>query len=498
MASDSVSIGKQRFPKRRRICNETVRTMAGFHSVSTAQDGEEVDCMAHKLFDKVRNLGQGLDCISQLPDELLTDIVSRLTLVEAIRTSVLSSRWINLWKSAVSVLDFAGLEELLAIQKLSRLDIAGKIRRYRDFVNGVVTQVQQSCSQLSKFWISFNVTNKCNSERHIDRWLKFAISKRVESLHLVFNLERILPWNYYVFSEECYNHIKTPAGLHDIGFLRSLRLRYVNVRGEILEHFIANCPVLEELSVNRSKHLEKLKVVGSSHSPLALKHLELRSCLNLAYVEIDHAPHLERLILVDSGVCEAEVQMGHCPSLVDIALDDQFISNETFRALSGCASQFISLFLKSHRSWQQISVAAEHSNLERLTVEGVGISRYSILGLVPLINLCPRLHTLQLLLYIHPYDIWGLPRVDVVKVSRDSIKVVEVVGFRGYVLEYKFMEYAMEYFVGLERIVIYKWSGSVVHGDKARRWSEEVGRKAEKRASELKSRAPPTIEFLII
>ncbi|CAN0892139.1 Putative F-box protein At3g58860 [Linum grandiflorum] len=415
MASDAVSALKMQMQ---------VLENKALDSVCISQQGEQLE----------------LDLISELPDELVINILSRLTVAEAISTSVLSSRWIDLWKS-VSVLDFDASEELLAIHKLKHEDsyriIPKKRLWYKNWVNRVISQVQQSCSTLTKFRVSFNLTKKCNSEGDIDRWLEFAISKRVESLHLTLNAEQIAPRDYYVFSEECYNQIKTRVGMR---VLRSLRLSYVKVRGEILEHFIANCPVLEELAVTRSFDLIKLKVVGSSHSPLPLKYLEVTDCLLLNSIEIDHTPHLERLILDGYLYRVEEIKVGDCPSLVDTTIGTSFICSKMLRALSGCAIRLLSLVLKVNKLDKPILDAAEQSNLLQLTVQA-GISDWdSILGLIPLINVCPRLHTLQLLFNTRYTWARGRPSVDVVKVGRDSIKVVEVVGFRGYILEYEFME----------------------------------------------------------
>ncbi|CAN0892375.1 hypothetical protein LINGRAHAP2_LOCUS17498 [Linum grandiflorum] len=197
---------------------------------------------------------------------------------EAIRTSVLSRRWTHLWKSAVSVLDFDGLEELEPLYRMQRP-------------------------------------------------VKTLAKKRIWFMNWVNRV------------------IKTPAGLHDIRSLRSLRLSYVDVGGEILEHFIANCPVLEELAVKSSSRLKNLKVVGSSHSPLPLKHLEVRFCRFLASLEVDHTPRLERLIYVGHAT-PMEIRVGNCPSLVDMTLGYSFITNEAFTSLSSYATRLVSLVWK--------------------------------------------------------------------------------------------------------------------------------------------------------
>ncbi|CAN0903035.1 Putative F-box protein At1g49610 [Linum grandiflorum] len=504
MAFDSVAAVKMQVFENKAL--DSVCTTQQFEKQRDAavDSGEEEDCIRNKVFDEVCNLGEGLDWISQLPNELLIDIVSRLTLVEAIRTSVLSIRWIDLWKSAVSVLDFDGSKGLISLYKhpwdVALKKLPRKRRRYMNWVNKVVSEMQQrSCStRVTKFRIFFNLTNDNNSEGDIDRWVKFAISNRVESLQLAFNL-RLRDALNYVFPEECYDHIKTPAGMHDIRFLRSLRLSYVNVRDEILEHFIANCPVLEELAVQWAYFLEKVKVVGSSHSSLPLKHLEVRSCPGLESVEVDHAPHLQRLICVNGGITVKEFKVRNCPSLVDMTLGKAYISSQMLGSLSGCASHLVSLFLRSGDFNNLISDAPELTNLERLTVRVSANGRSSMLGLIPLINVCPRLHTLQLFLFSFDKAA-GVERKlsgDVVKVCRNSIKVVEVVGFRGCKMEYEFMEYVMEYFVGLERIVI-DWSTTSFVGDDLWPLNLGVARNAKKRALKLKSQAPPTVEFLLI
>ncbi|KAM5561792.1 hypothetical protein ABKV19_022404 [Rosa sericea] len=60
----------------------------------------------------------------------------------------------------------------------------------------------------------------------------------------------------------------------------------VGVTGEVLEHFLSNCPALERLSVYAAKSLVSLRVVGPS---MALKYLVIKECPELKGIEICEA-----------------------------------------------------------------------------------------------------------------------------------------------------------------------------------------------------------------
>ncbi|CAN1244161.1 F-box/FBD/LRR-repeat protein At1g13570 [Linum perenne] len=276
---------------------------------------------------------------------------------EAVRTSVLSTRWISLWKSAVRVLDFDGwnLLQLPAVPwgvppRRKTGIVAERRLMYINWVNGVLRQLN-GCSKINKFRIWFNFEIRCNSEGDIDRWLEFSISKRVEYLEISLGEADMVfdscDWHEYVFSEACFQHIKTPAGLSNIKCLRSLRLSFVNVREEIFEYILSHCPLLEELAVERSSSVYNLKVTGSPSSPLALKYLEVSRCFCLTSLEIDHAPSLTRLSYGDGWV---DLHVKNCSSLahLSLAFADDYLPGFAFEYLSDYAGQLESLSLEIH------------------------------------------------------------------------------------------------------------------------------------------------------
>ncbi|CAN1175796.1 F-box/LRR-repeat protein 13 [Linum perenne] len=443
--------------------------------------------MASDSVSDAQKVEEGLDWICKLPDELLVKVVSLCSLKDAIRTSVLSRRWRNLWKSADLALDFDATEELMVVRKSYDTRkpcalLASKRKWFKNWVNGVVRQLQQDSnsphSRLTKFRVFFTMDNQSNSEGDIDRWLEFAISKRVESLDIAFHDTFTPGWEFYVFSQDCFNHIKTPTGLSQINHLKSLSLSRVNVTGEILEHLLANCTQLEHLAVKRSYSLKQLRVVGSSHSPLPLKYLELKFCQQLMSLKIGHAP---RLVCFRFAGCrfKEDLQVGDCSSLVDMAVDMYMHPDSLFRSLSGCASQLVTLFIIGEQLHALISPRAEYTCLKWLGVRAMVRSPESILGLIPLINACPCLHTLQLNI-------------------RRASKWWRLLGS-----DCEFVEYVMEYFVGLERIVIdldltpVSSRESFLRGEiGSSDCSEEQGLEAKRIALGYKSKAPSKLQFI--
>ena len=76
------------------------------------------------------------DWISKLPDELLQMIVSKLSTEEAVRTSLLSSRWMDVWKwRSHLVLDMRKVLETTPKERLHRasVQLARSMTKVRQF-----------------------------------------------------------------------------------------------------------------------------------------------------------------------------------------------------------------------------------------------------------------------------------------------------------------------------------------------------------------------------
>ncbi|XP_059658983.1 F-box/FBD/LRR-repeat protein At5g22660-like [Cornus florida] len=205
-----------------------------------------------KCKKRINNLEDG---ISQLPNDILIRILSHLTMKEAARTSLLSSRWKELWTYSTGALDFDALKVLR------------KVKENPELLSG-------EGATIDDLRVHFDLDSSFTSD--IDNWVHFALHKRVKRLELNFAqlFSMNSPKGRYCLSMRSLD-------FSSLEFLTAIRFTCVEVTEECLERFLSSCPFLEELSVNSSLCLVNLEVCGQS-----LKHLKIVYCWHLENIEI--------------------------------------------------------------------------------------------------------------------------------------------------------------------------------------------------------------------
>ncbi|KAG6435957.1 hypothetical protein SASPL_100838 [Salvia splendens] len=133
------------------------------------------------------------DRISQLPDEILLQILSLTDINEAVQTSILSTRWKNLWHS-LSDLHFhltrfaahthSSLKNYEAAQTLSH--------RFSDFISHFLSH-RDSTASIRSFHLSFDSSMVCAHHEFIQNCLHYAINHGVQSLRLRANYSNHVP-----------------------------------------------------------------------------------------------------------------------------------------------------------------------------------------------------------------------------------------------------------------------------------------------------------------
>ncbi|GAY32433.1 hypothetical protein CUMW_002350 [Citrus unshiu] len=216
------------------------------------------------------------DRLSELSDHVLVNVLSCLTIQEAARTSILSSRWRYLWKWFTGCLNFHNSLTTAAHKFELRDDKVFDVerRKFVSWVNQVLRSLQSRT--MEELRIRFDVT----SDDDIHNWIKFAVEKKVGRLEL--NFRRFLAGRWEVGQ---YNFPPHFVSYSSFSSLTELSLINVAITGDVLAHLLSYCPLLEVLSVIQSVCLKHLKVSGSL---LKLKYLKLGY---LECLEID-APNL--------------------------------------------------------------------------------------------------------------------------------------------------------------------------------------------------------------
>ncbi|RAL40231.1 hypothetical protein DM860_008371 [Cuscuta australis] len=219
------------------------------------------------------------DVINRLPEEVIGMILSLLPLKEAVRTSVVCRAWRVLWSNY-----FSGSVTLEPPQVppqicyLLREEMPSCLSEFACSVDQLLLE-KLKYPFLKEFKVAFFL-NYPSIASNIDRWIHAVAAKQVEKLDLDF-LDVIRPpvWSY---------NFSWPEGCR---CLKVLRLSFISVSGEMLEGILAGCPLLQELSVSKSRVLAGFRVLHHE----ALKHLEICDCTGSAekvLITVVSAPNL--------------------------------------------------------------------------------------------------------------------------------------------------------------------------------------------------------------
>ncbi|KAH6781508.1 hypothetical protein C2S51_006801 [Perilla frutescens var. frutescens] len=323
-----------------------------------------------------------------LPDELLISIVSLLSVNEAARTSVLAQRWRHYWIYN-RILNFDDGSEMVRERK-----------RFVDWVNRVVSL--HSGESIDEFRVCLCLDKNSNGS-DIDRWIEFALRKRVQKLELNFRQNRFGEDDELVYSFPNVSNLG--IGLS----LVSLSLTRVGLTQEILESFMSNCPTLEELHLENAYGLKIFR--PSFRANRLLRRLALMDCMDLKIIEI----------------CS--------PNLVSFALST---STSTDTVLNGVSSL-------THLSLRAFVFFELLSHLQFL---------YEYLSRLETLTLHTTSTLLTGVLRRDPHRPRPPPKRQRILEKHECLKVLEIVGYAGIALDLDMALYVLNRAVSLEKVVI--------------------------------------------
>ncbi|XP_074270802.1 putative F-box/LRR-repeat protein At5g41630 [Silene latifolia] len=300
------------------------------------------------------------DRLSELPDDVIVNILSCMPIVDAVRT-VLLRRFGNRW-TLIHALKIDMSEYLKNFRKKKTKKI--QCRWFRRFIHNVLLLHNNLSIDSFRLHIEINsVKDRDNAGDELKEWTRFALDRQAKEIRLSDSSEfvngstSILP---NIFTSHSLVTLHLDSCQFDGEFqvklesLKKLSLDCINMTDEYFQRFISGCPSLKELFIINplrmeklsfsAPNIDKLSLVQTSpygwSNPLSLNFPNLKSL----YLEFD----VWRMDIIDvSSVRDIYIEYPSCFMKADevFALNqtllEKFEGVEVFRLSCNASEEFL-------------------------------------------------------------------------------------------------------------------------------------------------------------
>ncbi|GAU13663.1 hypothetical protein TSUD_347670 [Trifolium subterraneum] len=404
-----------------------------------------------------------MDCISELPDEILSHILTTLPVKDLLKTSLLSRRWCKLWSLRrdlhFDIFHVLGRSKQELLQNGNSSSTVKRCCVHLDInMDEFVKRVDQFVNsfqgiKIDSFFVSFYLNVKHSDI--IDQWIRFAIVRGVERIDLLL---LTLPSAYaspyklqYKFAFDLFSdtnastlkHLRLehclvchPTNCDYIPFknLRSLSLFRAKVDEVFIESLLSNCRQLEELHLIYCEFRSSMpKIISSS-----LCHLKVGVCYvvsgnSLVNINLISLYCLKLTSLEFIGYSLATLDI-NTPLLKSIHCTLHYGEDPNELALFATLPKLEIMKLDIY-SMDLISlkITQPFKYLKQLNIiffspfENVEPSKFDLLGILTLLRASPFLHKLSVML-TRPKIIKNQKVIKDIECAHDEIKVVELRG----------------------------------------------------------------------
>lgn len=257
--------------------------------------------------------GQGQDIISDLPQSIIEIILTKLPIRDAVRTSILSSKWRYKWATLTQLV----FDDNCVSQFNDRTATENKLVKF------ITRFLFLHEGPIHKFTLS---TYYLQSSPDIDQWLLFLSRKGIKELVLEVGEDEWFRAPSCLFAclkltslELLRCELDPPPEFRGFSSLKYLNLQQVLVAPEVIENLISGCPLLESLTLSyfdslaltvRAPNLKYLKLEGE-FKDICLEYTPLLVVISVAmYMTDDKNEHFEQ-----SSGCNFDKFLGGVPCL---------------------------------------------------------------------------------------------------------------------------------------------------------------------------------------
>ncbi|KAL2990052.1 hypothetical protein AAZX31_11G174600 [Glycine max] len=205
-----------------------------------------------------RNRFENRDIISTMPDDILGNILSRLTMKEAVRSSVLGTKWRHNWTFFSGVLEFEQSRRNFHLRRehvgiLTKCNVfVSEWERFMTHMSKVMKSLKSSSMQ------GLRICMDLGDPWRAAEWVKYAAEKDVQTLDLDFSYHFSVP--IYKMSELTIHNVFPSRG-YEMKSLCNLRLSSVDGEALRLKHLeLVDCHIMD-LYIS-AQNLQTLRYLG--------------------------------------------------------------------------------------------------------------------------------------------------------------------------------------------------------------------------------------------
>ncbi|KAI7987270.1 putative F-box/LRR-repeat protein [Camellia lanceoleosa] len=410
-----------------------------------------------------------IDRLTEMPDDILSFILSFLSIRDSVKARILSRRWRYICPFMLN-LDF-DLHTVLGINYKARYSNGDSDISWEDkskFVTGVDQFLELYNGQkLLSLRICFCLGNEYAG--YVDRWIRFAIIMKTEKLDLEFSASlesqsnklydfpcQLLPRGdssqlKYLCLKSC-NLRPTPNLVSRLVSLKSLDLEHVPLNQSCANNILSSCLNLEWLRLKNSILPETLCIHGPS---LNLKILIVHECYGVEKFEIssiglttfEYIGKVKNFSFLDVP----RLEKVHIKFMVAYERGTQYMFNGIANDLPRL--QTLSLVLTTDEVLLIPARITRFNSLKQLELFVMISSDFNLLSITLLLNASPLLQKLHLSLHT------GRSRGRRIEQQYSKhvhceLKEVEVHGFLGRSNEMELAIYLLKNAVSLERMIL--------------------------------------------